>query len=313
MDGEAVLQAVRAAGVLGDVAADRADLLARRIRRVVVAERRDPFGDLEIGDAGLDRHPLVRDVDVEDAVEARQRDHEAAGDRQRAAGQPGAVAARDERHAGAARRAARSPALPPPTRAARPPPASRAGGAARRTRRSAARARPRGRSSRRQSAAARRETRDPCSRSDCLVSDAMLRKRENRDLTPTGQYNPRMRKVSRRRFLEGTGTALTVAAVAPSLARRSLAAKAPNPRRRRPHRDHADRQRHASARCRSRIAGRWSKLLRDHLGLTGTKIGCDRGECGACTVLIDGKPVYSCSQLAVWADGRVDSDRRRAG
>ena len=41
MHGEAVLQAVRAAGVLGDVAADRADLLARRIRRVVVAERRD--------------------------------------------------------------------------------------------------------------------------------------------------------------------------------------------------------------------------------------------------------------------------------
>ena len=42
MHGEAVLEAVRAAGVLGDVAADRADLLARRIRRVVVAERARP-------------------------------------------------------------------------------------------------------------------------------------------------------------------------------------------------------------------------------------------------------------------------------
>lgn len=46
------------------------------------------------------------------------------------------------------------------------------------------------------------------------------------------------------------------------------------------------------------------ELLRDHLLLTGTKIGCDRSECGACTVLVDGTPLYSCSQLAVWMDGR---------
>ena len=100
MNGEAVLEAMRAAGVLGDVAADRAHLLARRIRRVVVAERRDPPGDVEIGDARLHRHPLVRDVDIEDAVEAGQGDHEPAGDRQRAARQTGAVAARDERDPG---------------------------------------------------------------------------------------------------------------------------------------------------------------------------------------------------------------------
>lgn len=46
------------------------------------------------------------------------------------------------------------------------------------------------------------------------------------------------------------------------------------------------------------------ELLRDHLQLTGTKIGCNRSECGACTVLVDGQPLYSCSQLAVWMDGR---------
>lgn len=54
------------------------------------------------------------------------------------------------------------------------------------------------------------------------------------------------------------------------------------------------------------VEDRWTlaELLRDHLQLTGTKIGCNRSECGACTVLMDGKPVYSCSQLAVWADGQ---------
>ncbi len=54
------------------------------------------------------------------------------------------------------------------------------------------------------------------------------------------------------------------------------------------------------------VEDRWTltELLRDHLGLTGTRMGCNRGECGSCTVLLDGEPVYSCSTLAVWADGR---------
>jgi xanthine dehydrogenase YagT iron-sulfur-binding subunit len=44
--------------------------------------------------------------------------------------------------------------------------------------------------------------------------------------------------------------------------------------------------------------------LRDHLDLTGAKKVCDRGTCGACTVLLDGKTVYSCSVLAIEAQGR---------
>jgi xanthine dehydrogenase YagT iron-sulfur-binding subunit len=53
------------------------------------------------------------------------------------------------------------------------------------------------------------------------------------------------------------------------------------------------------------VEPRWSLLyvLREGLGLTGTKVGCERGECGACTVLIDDVPRYACMTLAVEVEG----------
>jgi aerobic-type carbon monoxide dehydrogenase small subunit (CoxS/CutS family) len=45
-------------------------------------------------------------------------------------------------------------------------------------------------------------------------------------------------------------------------------------------------------------------LLRDHFHLTGSKLGCDVGDCGACTVIVDGKCVNACLMLAAQADGR---------
>lgn len=54
------------------------------------------------------------------------------------------------------------------------------------------------------------------------------------------------------------------------------------------------------------VEPRWSLLfvLREKLGLTGTKVGCERGECGACTVLVDDEPHYACMMLALEAEGR---------
>src|SRR5262249_2433187 len=116
------------------------------------------------------------------------------------------------------------------------------------------------------------------------------------------------RRLSRRRFLKGTGAALTAAAAAPAVrAQRATSGAAIGGTAPRPGAPRTAISVTINGTTRRlEVEDRWTlaQPLRDHVGLTGTKIGCDRGECGACTVLVDGKPVYSCSQLAVWMDGR---------
>ena len=112
--------------------------------------------------------------------------------------------------------------------------------------------------------------------------------------------NPKQR--SRREFLESAGTTAALASAVPVLgistaqAQSDIESTAPKTRIQLT----VNGSRHSVD-----VEDRWTlvEVLRDQLDLTGTKIGCDRSECGACTVIMNGKPVYSCSQLAVWADG----------
>lgn len=112
-------------------------------------------------------------------------------------------------------------------------------------------------------------------------------------------FNPESQ--SRRDFLEGTGATVVAGAAVTALGIPAASAQQTG----------SSSARTAitlvvnGARHSVEVEDRWTlaELLRDRLDLTGTKIGCNRSECGACTVLMNGQPVYSCSQLAVWADG----------
>jgi len=105
-------------------------------------------------------------------------------------------------------------------------------------------------------------------------------------------------KVSRRAFLKGMGTSAIVATLTTPPLPLSSMAEAALPQGVK----EAVIQLNVNAKAyRLKVKSHWTLLdvLRRELGLTGTKKACDRGNCGACTVLVEGKAVYACSLLAI--------------
>lgn len=111
--------------------------------------------------------------------------------------------------------------------------------------------------------------------------------------------------MSRRSFLQGVGTGVIGGAVLPG------ALKAEPGEKEKPPEPHPGKELlelnvngkpvRAMVEARTTLA----ELLREHLYLTGVKVSCNHGECGACTVLLDGKAVYSCHMPALDAAGKV--------
>ena len=137
-----------------------------------------------------------------------------------------------------------------------------------------------------------------------MRDDKKQGKKPNKDLAvkyvnpKSSTLNPKQQ--SRRDFLEGTGTAVVAGAGISALGLPKAQAQTATTGSRTAINVTVNGTPHSVD-----VDDRWTlaELLRDELDLTGTKIGCNRSECGACTVLMDGQPIYSCRQLAVWADG----------